>query len=104
MGLGWSEFSSFQLRDPLELAFVEGVLLDMGACLDTKKKHQTIRELWEAPASLGAWEVSLHGGRSSSWLPMTNTICLVGSLLGCTTIPYLRQSSFISLSRKKIWT
>ena len=58
MDLGWSEFSSFQLRDTLELAFVEGVLPDMGACLDTKKKHQTIRELWEAPVSLRAWEVN----------------------------------------------
>ena len=35
---------------------------------------------------------------------MPNTICLVGSLLGHTTIPYLRQSSFISLIWKKIWT
>ena len=37
----------FQLRDILELAFVEGVLLDTGACLDTRKKHQATRELWE---------------------------------------------------------
>ena len=43
-------------------------------------------------------------GGSFSWLPVPNTIFLVGSLLGHTTIPYLRQSSFISLSRKKIWT
>ena len=35
MDPGWSEFSSFQLRDTLELAFVEGVLLDMEAFLDT---------------------------------------------------------------------
>ena len=41
---------------------------------------------------------------SSSWLPVPNTICLVSSLLGRTTIPYLRHSSFISLSQKKIWT
>ena len=36
----------FQLRDILELAFVEGLLPDMGACLDTRKKHQTTQELW----------------------------------------------------------
>ena len=90
----------FQLRDILELAFVEEVLPDMGAGLGTRKEHQATRELWE---------VNLHGGvgggwGSFSWLPVPNTICLVGSLLGCTTTPYLRQSSFISLSRKKIWT
>ena len=67
----------------------------MAACLDTRKEHQATRELWE---------VSLHGGGSLSWLSVPNTICLVGSLLGHTTIPYLRQSSFISLSWKKIWT
>ena len=43
----------FQLRDILEVAFVEGVLLDMGARLDTRKEHQTTWELWE---------VSLYGG------------------------------------------
>ena len=43
------------------------------------------------------------GGGSFSWLSGPNTLCLVGSLLGHTTIPYLRQSSFISLSPKKIW-
>ena len=53
MDLGWSEFSSFQLRDTLELAFVEGVLPDMGARLDTRKEHQATRELWKAPVSLG---------------------------------------------------
>ena len=37
-------------------------------------------------------------------LVVPNTICLVGSFLGHTAIQYLRQSSFISLSRKKIWT
>ena len=42
----------FQLRDILELAFVEGVLPDMGARLDTRKEHQGTWELWE---------VSLHG-------------------------------------------
>ena len=42
----------FQLRDILELAFVEGVLPDMGARLDTRKEHQAPRELSE---------VSLHG-------------------------------------------
>ena len=62
MDPGWSECFSFQLRDTLKLAFVEGLLPDMGARLDTRKKHQTIRELWEAPVSLGAWEVNLYGG------------------------------------------
>ena len=51
----------FQLRDILELAFEEGVLLDMEARLDTRKEHQATRELREAPVSLGAWEVSPHG-------------------------------------------
>ena len=32
-------------KDILELAFVEGVLLDMGACLDTRKEHQATQEL-----------------------------------------------------------
>ena len=52
----------FQLRDVFKLPFVEGVLPDMGARLVTRKKHQTIWELWEAPVSLGAWEVNLYGG------------------------------------------
>ena len=42
-------------------------------------------------------------GGFSSWLPVPNTICLVGSLLRCTTIPYLRHSSFMSLNWKKLW-
>ena len=49
------------------------------------------------------------GGEPSRWrggggVPVPNTICLASSLLGHTTIPYLRQSSFISVSWKKIWT
>ena len=43
----------FQLRDILELAFEEGVLLDMEARLDTRKEHQATQELWKAPVSLG---------------------------------------------------
>ena len=58
-----------------------------------------------APGNSGAVGVSLHGKRGSfSWLSVPNTICLVGSLLGHTTIPYLRHSSFMSLNLKKIWT
>ena len=76
----------------------------MGAHLGTRKEHQATRELWKGPVSLGVWEVSLYRGGSFFWLPVPNTICLVGSLLGRTTIPYLRQSSFIFLSWKKIWT
>ena len=49
-------------KDILELAFVEGVLPDMGACLDTKKKYQATQELWETPISLREWEVSFTGG------------------------------------------
>ena len=45
MDLGWSEFSSFQLRDTLELAFVEGVLPDYGGTFGYKE---------EAPDNLGA--------------------------------------------------
>ena len=86
----------FQLRDILELASVDGVSPDMGACLDTRKEHQATQE---------PWEVSLHEGKISfPWMSVPNTIFLVGSLLGHTTIPCLRQSSFISLSQKKIWT
>ena len=43
----WSEFSSFQLTNILELAFMEGMLPDMAACLDTRKEHQATRELWK---------------------------------------------------------
>ena len=53
-----------------------------------------------APGNLGAVGSEPAEGASFSWLPVPNTICLVGSLLGHTTIPYLRQSSFISLRRK----
>ena len=83
----------FQLRDILELAFVEAVLPDMGAQLETRKEHQATRE---------PWEVSLHGRLPPLGCLMPNTICL--SVLGDTTIPYLRQSSFITLRWKKIWT
>ena len=68
------------------VGFLEGVLPDMGARLDTRKEHQATRELLEWGGCVGSF----------SWLSVPNTICLVGSLLGCTTIPYLRQSSFIS--------
>ena len=52
----------FQLRNILKLAFVEGVLPDMGAHLDTRKEQQATRELWE---------VSLHGG-----IPSLGCLCL----------------------------
>ena len=52
MDPGWSEFSQFRLMDKFELAFVEGVLPDMEAHLDTRKEHQAT---WEP------WEVSLPG-------------------------------------------
>ena len=78
------------LRDILELASVEWVLPDMGARLDTRKENQATQE----PS-----EVNLHRGGSFSWLSVPNTILLVGSLLG-HTIPYLRQSSFVSLRKK----
>ena len=44
-------FLPVQLRDILKLPSVEGVLPDMGACLDIRKKHQATQE---------PWEVSLH--------------------------------------------
>ena len=53
-----------------------------------------------APDNLGAMGGELSQGASFSWLSVPNTICLVGSLLGHTTILYLRQSSFIFLRRK----
>ena len=52
----------FQLRHILELAFVEGVLLDMGARLGMRKEHQATRELSE---------VSLHKG-----VPFLGCLCL----------------------------
>ena len=89
----WFKFSSsFNYGIYSSWLLWRGVLPDMGAHLDTRKEHQATWELWEAPISLGTWEVSLYGGgggRSFSWLPVSNTICLVGSLLGHTTIPYL---------------
>ena len=57
-----------------------------------------------ALGNLGAVGGEPSRGGSFSWLPVPNTIFLVGSLLGHTTISYLRQSSFMSLSQKKIWT
>ena len=53
MDPGWSEFSQFRLMDKFELAFVEGVLPDMEAHLDTRKEHQATQEPWKAPVSLG---------------------------------------------------
>ena len=46
MDPGWSEFSIF------DLAFMEGMIPDMVASLDTRKEHQAT---WEP------WGVSLHG-------------------------------------------
>ena len=57
-----------------------------------------------APGNSGVMGDETSWGASFSWLSVPKTICLVDSLLGHTTIPYLRQSSFISLSWKKIWT
>ena len=57
-----------------------------------------------APGNSGAVGGEPSRGGSFFWLPVPNTICLVGSILRHTSIPYLRQSSFISLSQKKIWT
>ena len=60
MDPGWSEFSIF------DLAFVEGMLPDMGAGLDTRKEHQATWELWE---------VRLHkGGRGA--FPSLACLCL----------------------------
>ena len=60
MDPGWSEFfSSFN-----EGTFVEEVLPDMGACLNTRKEHQAT---WEP------WEVSLHG---AGGVPSLGCLCL----------------------------
>ena len=56
------------------------------------------------PGNLGAMGGEPSRGASFSQFSVPHTICLVGSLLGHTTIPYLRQSSCVSLSWKKIWT
>ena len=53
-----------------------------------------------APDNSGAVGGEPSQGGSFSWLSMPNTTYLIGSLLGPTTTPYLRQNSFISLSRK----
>ena len=67
----------FQLRDILKLAFVKGVLSDMGVLLDTRKKHQATQELWEAPVSSGVWEVSLHEGAGvEGEVPSLGCLCL----------------------------
>ena len=42
MDPGWSKFSSI-----LKLTFVEGMLLDMWAHLNTRKEHQVTHESWE---------------------------------------------------------
>ena len=62
-----------QLRDILELAFVEGVFLDIGTRIysDIRKEHQATQELWKAPVSLGVWEVSLYRG-----VPSLGCLCL----------------------------
>ena len=57
-----------------------------------------------APGSSGAMGGEPSWEASFSWLSVPHTICLVGSLLGCMTIPYLRQSSFIFLRWEKTWT
>ena len=57
-----------------------------------------------APGNSGAVGGKPSKEGSFSWLSVPNTICLVGSLLGHAATPYLRQSSFIHLSQKKIWT
>ena len=80
------------------------MLWDMGAHLDTRKEHQATWELWEAPVSLGAWEVTLHGGGSFSWLPVPSTISLERLTFRAYNNPILNTDSFTSLSWKKIWT
>ena len=85
----------FRLRDLLEFTFVEGVLPDMGAWFGHKEG---------APGDSGAMGGEPSQAGTFSWLSVPNTICLVGSLLGRTTIPYLRPSSCIALSQKKVWT
>ena len=101
-GLVWI-LLQFRLRD-IRAGFCGGSALGHGGTFGYKER---------TPGNSGAVEgSSLFGGMRGeplqgvyfSWLPVTNTICLVGSLLGHTTIPYLRESSFISLSWKKIWT
>ena len=77
------------------VGFCGGGAPNMGAHMGTRKEHQATWELWQ---------VRLYGGLPSLGFSVPDTICLVGSLLGHTTIPYLRQSSFISLSQKKICT
>ena len=57
-----------------------------------------------APGNSGVMGGETSWGASFSWLSVSNTICLVDSVLGHTAILYLRQSSFISLSQEKFWT
>ena len=61
-GPGLVQILQFQLGDILKLVSVEGVLPDMGSCLDTRKERQETRE---------PWEVSLHRG-----LPSLGCLCL----------------------------
>ena len=78
-----------------QVGFCGGVALGYGGMFGYKKG---------APGNLGAIGGEPSQGASFSCLSVPNTICLVGSLLGHTTIPYVRQSSLISLSQKKSWT
>ena len=93
MDLGWSKFSSS--KGHTRVGFCGGAALGCGSTFGYKEGE---------PGNSAAMGGEPSWGASFSWLSVPNTICLVGSLLGYTTTPYLRQGSLISLSQKKSWT
>ena len=104
MDPGWSEFSSISTKGHTRAGFCGGGAPGYGGTFGYKEGAPGILGAVEGSSLLGGMGGKPLLGGSFSWLAVPNTVCLVGSLLGCTTIPYLRQSSFISLSQKKIWT
>ena len=95
MDLHWSEFSSNFNKGHTRVGFCGGGASRYEGTFGYKEGEL---------GNLGAMGGEPSWGGSFSWLSVPNTIRLIGSLLGHTIIPYLRQSSFISLSQKKIWT
>ena len=84
MDPGWSEFSSSSTKGHTRAGFCGGGAPRYRGMFGYKEG---------APGDSGAVGGEPSRGGPFLWLPVPDTICLVGSLLGGTTIPYLRQSS-----------
>ena len=92
MDLHWSEFSSNFNKGHTRVGFCGGGASRYEGTFGYKEGEL---------GNLGAMGGEPSRGGPFSWLSVPSTICL-GSLIESTTIPNLRQSSFISLSWKKI--